>query len=360
MPDPAPRVTLGILGLGPWGRRLASTFARAGRARIAWLCDLDAARLAGADVPGAARSTTRHEEVLGDRDLDAVVVATPPATHAELALAALGAGKHVFVEKPMATSLAAADELVGAVARSGRTLMVGHILTFHPGHVALQRWVKEESLGRVHTVVCQRWSPRMGRAADDAWWSHAVHDVSVLGRLLDADPVSVATVGERAPGSSCLGQVCAEFVYASGARALVEASTVAEKKRRCILVAAEHGVLCYDELERDRVRLYAPVDRARFNGAAPGACFSELASSAPLQERAVPPGEPLLLEASHFLGCLLGAAPPLCDVRDGWRAVRALEAAMTALQIRPASLDAARAATRAALGAPPPLEPGAA
>ncbi len=329
MPTPKPPtapLTLGILGLGRWGHRLAAAFARTEQSRILWHCDPDPTRLVAAELPAGARQTARHEDVLSDPAVHAVVIATPPATHAPLALAALAAGKHVFVEKPMTTSLASADELVAAVEATGLTLMVGHILTFHPGHIELRRLVHEGVIGRVHTVVCQRWSPRYGRAADDAWWSLAVHDVSLLGQLLEGEPQSVDVSGERAPGSTCYGRVRGELRYPGGVRAIVEASTVDEVKVRRMLVAGDAGTLVFDELAVERgIAMYGAA------GAADGA-FDAAAMSDAVRSFNVRAGEAMAAEAQHFVDMVLTGKPPMCSATDGWRTVGILDGAMGQMQ----------------------------
>ncbi len=323
-PPPTPPLTLGILGLGRWGHRLAAAFARTEQSRILWHCDPDPARLAAAELPAGARRTPRHEDVLADPAVQAVVIATPPATHAPLALEALAAGKHVFVEKPMTTSLASAEELVAAVERTGLTLMVGHILTFHPGHIELRRLVREGAIGRVHTVACQRWSPRLGRPADDAWWSLAVHDMSVLGQLLEGEAESVEVSGERAPGSTCYGRVRGELLYAGGVRAQLEASTVDEVKLRRILVAGERGTLVFDEQDAERGIALYDLPRAPFDCGVASA-FAML-DDARLRDRHVAPqAEPLALELRHFVDSMLAGTAPRCNAREGLHTIRALE-----------------------------------
>src|SRR4051812_12837398 len=146
-------VTIGVVGLGYWGPNLARNFAALPGARLAWLCDGRPEMLErhGAAHP-QARTTSDLNDLLADETLDAVVLATPVPTHAELAQRVLDAGKHCFVEKPLAQSVADAELAVAAAERSGRVLMVGHLLQYHPGVAKLKELVTAGELGDVHYI----------------------------------------------------------------------------------------------------------------------------------------------------------------------------------------------------------------
>src|SRR4051794_1777954 len=150
-------VSIGIVGLGYWGPNLARNFAALPGTRLAWLCDGRPEMLArhGASHPDA-RTTTDLGDLLDDPCLDAVVLATPVPTHAELAAQVLEGGKHCFVEKPLAQSVADAELAVAAAGRSGRVLMIGHLLQYHPGVAKLKELVTAGELGDVHYIYGNR------------------------------------------------------------------------------------------------------------------------------------------------------------------------------------------------------------
>src|SRR5580704_5785299 len=136
-------IRVGVVGLGYWGPNLARNFAAIDGCKLAWLCDgcgQIRAKLAGA-FPGV-RAGAKIDELLADPELDAIVLATPVPTHAELAVRVLEAGKHCFVEKPLATTVADAQRAVDAAEKAGRILMVGHLLEYHPAVTRLKELVE--------------------------------------------------------------------------------------------------------------------------------------------------------------------------------------------------------------------------
>ena len=179
--------TVGLAGLGPWGSNLARNFNEL--ARLAWICDASEERLAGAAARyPAARATTSFDELLQDKAVEAVVVATPVPTHAELTRRALVAGKHVFVEKPMAMGAEDAESLVALAEERGLALMPGHLLLYHPGVLKLKELVDGGELGDVLYVYGNRQNLGTIRPDENALWSLGVHDLSVILYLLGEEP----------------------------------------------------------------------------------------------------------------------------------------------------------------------------
>jgi predicted dehydrogenase len=150
-------VRIAVVGLGYWGPNLARNLGSLPGCELAWLCDGDPAALqrAAARFPGA-RATAEVEELLADPALDAIVVATPVPTHADLAVRVLEAGKHCFVEKPLAQSVPDAQAAVDAAAQAGRVLMVGHLLEYHPGVAKLKEIAESGELGDIHYIYSNR------------------------------------------------------------------------------------------------------------------------------------------------------------------------------------------------------------
>src|SRR5919112_4482742 len=149
----------------------------------------------GATFP-QARTTGELDDLLEAPQLDAVVLATPVPTHAELSVRVLEAGKHCFVEKPLAQSVADAERAVAAAERAGRILMVGHLLEYHPGVAKLKELVTSGELGDLHYVYSHRLNLGQLRADENALWSLGAHDVSVVLHLAGADPEVVEARGE--------------------------------------------------------------------------------------------------------------------------------------------------------------------
>ena len=190
-------VRVGMAGLGRWGRHLLRNFATLPGSDLRWCCDPDPDVLAqqAAAYPNA-RPTTSFDDLLDDAELEAVVLATPVPTHHALARQALEAGKHVFVEKPMTFSAAEARDLRDVVQRTGGTLMVGHLLRYHPAVVKLRELIDVGELGDVRYVYGERVNLGTIRPDENALWSLGVHDVSVVLHLLGDDPDEVSARGE--------------------------------------------------------------------------------------------------------------------------------------------------------------------
>jgi predicted dehydrogenase len=147
-------IRVGVAGLGYWGPNLARNFDALPGCSVEWLCDADPERLERVAIE--ANRTGDLDDLLGDPTLDAVVLATPVPTHATLAERVLRAGKHCFVEKPLAQSVADAERVVAAAEDTGKLLMVGHLLEYHPGVAKLKELVTSGELGDLHYVYSHR------------------------------------------------------------------------------------------------------------------------------------------------------------------------------------------------------------
>ena len=186
----ARRLRIAVAGLGYWGPNLARNFASVEGCELAWCCDpSDGARGRVAARFPQARFTDDLDEVLADPALDAVALATPVAHHADNAVRVLEAGKHCFVEKPLAQSVADAERAVAAAQKSDRVLMVGHLLEYHPGVQRLKQLVDSGELGdQIHYIYGNRLNLGKLRADENALWSLGAHDVSVVLYLAEEEP----------------------------------------------------------------------------------------------------------------------------------------------------------------------------
>ena len=186
-------VSIGVAGLGYWGPNLARNFARLEDCELRWCCDAsDAVRERLAPSFPGTRFTGELDDLLADETLDAVVLATPVPTHAALAERVLDAGKHCFVEKPLAQSVADAERVVAAGERAGRILMVGHLLEYHPGVAKLKEIATSGELGEIHYIYSNRLNLGKLRADENALWEHFVECIRT-----GATPVSDGASGLR-------------------------------------------------------------------------------------------------------------------------------------------------------------------
>ena len=313
-------VRVGLVGLGYWGPNLARNFDDLPGVSLAWLCDSDEERRAGvAERFPETRTTADFDEVLDDPDLTAIVIATPVVTHHALSKRALEAGKHVFVEKPMALDGEDADELVQLAQERDLVLMPGHLLLYHPGVRKLKELVDSGELGRVLVVYGNRQNLGQIRKDENALGSLGAHDLSVILHLVGEEPVEC-----HAHGESILGEVedvvFCYLKFPSGIVAHMHLSWLDPHKMRKMTVVGAEKMAVFDDMELDRkVTVY---DKAAEQ--ATGTYGEWRTRTGDIWIPKIPNDEPLRLECEHFLGLVRGEGDRFEAARDGVAVVRAL------------------------------------
>jgi predicted dehydrogenase len=320
---------VGVVGLGYWGPNLARNFDRLPGCELAWICEgSDEAReRASAAFPGA-RATAEFEELLGDDSLDAVVIATHVPAHAELALRAIEAGKHCFVEKPLAQSAADAERVVAAAREAGRVLMVGHLLEYHPGVEMLKQLADSGELGEIRYVYSNRLNLGKLRPDENALWSLGAHDVSVLLLLAGEEPYDCRAVGESYMREGIEDVVFCYLRFPSGLAAHLHLSWLDPHKERRFTVVGSKKMATFDDMEIERkVTVYDKGFDQDFTS------YGEyIARSGDIHSPRVSNEEPLRAECSHFLECLRSGVEPRSGGESGLRVVRVLEALQASLE----------------------------
>lgn len=246
-----------VIGLGYWGPNLLRVLGDNLDAKVRWICDLDPERLGKyrRRHPGA-RVTTRFERVLADPAVDAVIIATPVHTHYDLAARALEAGKHVFVEKPLAPSSELADELAETASEQGRILMCGHTFLYSPPVRAVKRMIAEGELGDIYFISSSRVNLGLHQRDVSVIWDLGPHDFSILLYWLSEMPVSVRAVGRDSIVRGIADVAFITMNFASGIIVNVELSWLAPSKlRRTVLVGSERMAI-YDDGAPEPVRLF--------------------------------------------------------------------------------------------------------
>ena len=318
-----PPVRIAVAGLGYWGPNLARNVDAEPGAELRWLCDGNAETLerVAARHPGA-RTTTSLDEVLADDDVDAVMLATPVPTHAELAVRVLEAGKHCFVEKPLGDSVAGAERAVEAAARTGGLLMVGHLLEYHPGVQRLAEIVESGDLGDIHYVYSNRLNLGKLRTDENALWSLGAHDVSVILRLVGEEPEEVSARGEAYMNPPVEDVVFAFLRFPSGLSAHLHLSWLDPHKERRLTVVGSKRMATFDDMAIEgKLTVY---DKG-FDE--PTTTWGEyIARSGDIWSPRIPASEPLRLEVQHFVACVANGERPRSDGESGLRVVRVLEA----------------------------------
>jgi predicted dehydrogenase len=321
--------TIGVVGLGYWGPNLARNFAGLDGCELRWCCDRsDAAREAWADAFPAARFTADLDDLLADRELDAIAIATDVPSHAPLALAALGAGKHCFVEKPLARSVEEATRVAAAARAAGASLMVGHLLEYHPGVAKLKEIVESGDLGDVLYVYSNRLNLGKVREDENALWSLGAHDVSVLLHLFDGEePVEALARGESFVRPGVEDVVFCYLRFPSGRVAQMHLSWLDPHKERRFTVVGSRRMATFDDMALERkVTIYDKGVDPDFRN------YGEyITRSGDVTSPQISNEEPLGIECRHFVECLRTGAEPRTGPASAIRTVRVLEALQRSL-----------------------------
>jgi predicted dehydrogenase len=313
---------VGVVGLGYWGPNLARNFHTLAGAELVWCSDAShAARERVSSIMPDARMTQRPEELLEDESLDAVAIATPVPTHAELAVRVLEAGKHCFVEKPLAQSVAGAEQVVEAARGSGRTLMVGHLLEYHPGVRKLKQLADTGELGEIRYIYGNRLNLGKVRADENALWSLGAHDVSVVLHLLGEEPCEVSARGESYLREGVEDVVFCFLRFPSGISAHLHLSWLDPHKERRFTIVGSRRMATFDDMAAEgKLTLYDKGfdEDTRSYG-------EYISRSGDIFSPRIPNDEPLRLECEHFLEAVRSGEPPRSDGMSGLRVVRVLE-----------------------------------
>jgi predicted dehydrogenase len=325
-------VSVGIVGLGYWGPNLARNFAAIPGCEVRYLCDADeAARDRMARALPAARATADLHELLADSDLDAIVLATPVPTHAELAVRVLEAGKHCFVEKPLAVSSADAERAVAAAEHAGRLLMVGHLLEYHPGVRRLKELTASGELGEeIYYIYGNRLNLGKLRADENALWSLGAHDVSVVLYLADEEPVEVRAHGESYVRPGVEDVVFCFMRFPSGLTAHLHLSWLDPHKERRFTVVGSQKMATFDDMELER-KLTVYDKGFDWDARTYGEYITR---SGDVFSPRIPNVEPLRVECEHFIDAIRSGQPPRSDGASGLRVVRVLEQLQRSLDSR--------------------------
>jgi len=313
---------VGVVGLGYWGPNLARNLGAIGGCELAWLCDASAEARAKLERSfPAARSTSAIEDLLADEELDAIVLATPVPTHAELAIAVAEAGKHCFVEKPLATNAADAERAVAAAAAAGKILMVGHLLEYHPAVARLKELIEGEELGNLFYIYGNRLNLGKLRADENALWSLGAHDVSVALHLIGEEPTECEAHGASYVREGVQDVVFCYLRFPSGIVAHLHLSWLDPHKERRITVVGSRRMATFDDmLIEGKLTIYDKGfdEDTRSWG-------EYIARSGDTFSPRIPNLEPLRIECEHFVHCIRTGETPRSDGQSGLRVVRVLE-----------------------------------
>jgi predicted dehydrogenase len=324
-------IRVALAGVGHWGPNLLRNFHNPERSAVLWAIDPDEARLAvtRARFPGV-RTAADVEPALADGDVDAVVVATPTSTHHALAKAALERGKHVLVEKPIATDVGHGRELCELAARGGRVLMVGHVFLYNPAVQQVKRYLDEGRLGRVYYVSMVRTNLGPIRHDVNAAWDLAAHDLSIANYWLGGGPAAVSATGGTWINDGVEDAIFATLRYPGDVLVNLHVSWLNPRKVRDVTVVGAQAMLTFDDMNlTEPLRLYDKRVTDTRTTVAYVDTFASFRASIREGDIVIPkvaPGEPLKAECEHFLECIESGRAPLTGGAEGVAVVEALEA----------------------------------
>jgi len=324
-------LNIGIFGYGYWGPNLVRNFASMNDVSVKYVCD--------ASPKSIAKLAARHNNikgisdpdiVFGDDAVDAVVIALPAALHADYAKRAVAAGKHVFIEKPLTLSVADAEELAAFSEKTDRVMMVGHLLLYHPAVLMLKNLVDSGDLGDIYYIYSQRLNFGIVRTDENALWSLAPHDISVINFLLGEPPSVVSAAGQSYISSGIEDTVFANLKFSDRKMAHLHVSWLdPHRYRRFTIVGSKKMAVFEDAEPKEKIKIIDKgVEKRSYES------YSELLSLrfGDIRIPYVDATEPLKLECRHFADCIAKGEKPRSDMKSGLEVVKVLDAAQRSLE----------------------------
>jgi len=324
-------ITVAVIGAGHWGPNLIRNFDNPPSSRVRIVVDTDAARLEQVRTRFPHVDVTdKVEAVWSDPAIQAVVIATPTSTHYPLVKAALSAGKHVLVEKPITTKTETAEELTALAARSGLVMLVGHVFIFNQAVQRVRKYIESGDLGRIFYISMVRTNLGPIRMDVNASWDLMSHDVSIVNYWLNSQPEAVSALGGTWINPGIEDAVFTTMRYPGNVLVNVHASWLNPRKARDITVAGEKRMLSFDDMNlNEPVRIYDKQVTDRTTKPAFIDSFASFRASVREGDITIPKissGEPLRAECEHFLECVRGGKSPVVGGREATAVVRTLEA----------------------------------
>lgn len=306
------------VGAGYWGKNLVRNFAELGVLAAIVDPDTENATKLGEEHKVPIRSL---DEVLNDTAIDAISFATPAESHAELALKAIAAGKDVFVEKPLALSVRDAEKVISQADASDRIVMVGHLLQYHPIFMQVRKIVDSGKLGSLQYIYSNRMGFGKFRTEENAWWSFAPHDITMVLSLAGEEPIEVTAQGVSCVSPGLADWVTAQLKFRNGIHAHFNISWMHPFKEQRLTVIGEKGMLVFEDSKAewgDKLAFY-PLSLTKRSDGVP------LLQKSDAQYIEVNPGEPLKNECKHFIECIKERKTPKTDGREGLRVLKVLQ-----------------------------------
>lgn len=325
--NPLPAVgvpAVAVIGSGYWGKNLIRNFHQLGALKL--ICDKNETLLANfKEKYSDADTCFALNDVLSRDDIGAVVIATPAETHYTIARETLLAGKHVFIEKPLALREDEGEELVSLAKESDKVLMVGHLLQYHPVFIQLKKLAQSGELGRINYIYSHRLNLGKIRREENILWSFAPHDISMILSLAGEEPEKVFATGGNYLHKKIADVTTTHMEFPSGLRAHIFVSWLHPFKEQKLVVVGDQKMAVFDDTQswQDKLFLYPHEISWEQNIPVP--------KKAEPERVGIPEDEPLRIECEHFLHCMLNSQKPVTDGMEGLRVLKILNASQRSL-----------------------------
>lgn len=342
------KVNIALIGAGGWGSNILRALSRIDSARLKMVCDTDKGKEQAIkrQYPGVD-FTTNYKDVEKNTAIDAVVIATPSPAHAKMAETFLLSKRAVFVEKPMALTIKEALGIVELTEKGMGPLMVGHLLIYHPATAILKQTVDDRTIGDIYYIYSKRLNLGVVRQNENALWSLAPHDISVILHLVGKMPDSISAHGSSYLTKDIEDVVFVQLFFPDGKIAQIHVSWLDPHKERKLVVVGSKKMVVFDDMQaNEKIRIYnkgADVsagegdeggkgvggEERRGGGGGGVANFIESISirHGEITIPAVPPREPLMEEMLHFIDCVKGNKKPTSGAKEGMEVVKILTSA---------------------------------
>lgn len=316
--------TVAVIGAGYWGKNLVRNLHQMGALKL--VCDKSEVLLTKLEgcYPGL-ETCLALSEVLSREDINSVVIATPAETHYTSAREALLAGKHVYVEKPMALREDHGEELIALAKERTRVLMVGHLLQYHPAFVRLKKLASEGELGRINYIYSHRLNLGKIRREESILWSFAPHDISMILSLAGEEPESVSATGGNYLHRKIADVTTTHLEFPSGTQAHIFVSWLHPFKEQKLVVVGDRKMAVFDDTQDWSDKLLLFPHEIKWESYIP------VPAKAEPERLDIPEAEPLRLECEEFLRCISNGQQPVTNGPEGLRVLRILNASQRSL-----------------------------
>jgi predicted dehydrogenase len=328
--DTVSPVGIAVIGAGNWGQNLVRNYASLPNSQLLYVADVsEKVRSKMANLYPKAQVTDNPERIFTDSAVNAVVIAVESPLHYTMIKNALDHGKHVYVEKPLALSVADAQDVVSLARDKNLKLMIGHLLEYHPAVNYIKELMKIGKVGTSLYLYFHRLNLGIVRKDENVWWSLAPHDISVACYLFEAEPVSVSANGQSYLQKGIEDVVFATLKFADGRMAHIHVSWLDPHKIRKVTLVASDKMVVFDDMEAsEKVRIY---DKGAEIKTIDSYVEAITLRTGDVLIPKIPSQEPLSLECQHFLDAIIKDQPVRSDGADGLRVVKVLEAGSKSL-----------------------------